>query len=73
MARSARLDGIAEDLCGMLEASIDGVEQATDLADRAEQADAVCTYYPGVGICELLLDAEDVLGLAAQRAGSTPA
>ena len=42
----------------MLEVSIDGVEQATDVADVAEQADAVCTYYQGVGICELPLDAE---------------
>lgn len=58
MPRLPSLSTIAEDVCSLLESAIEGATLASDPRALGEQADAVCTYYQGVGICELLLDAE---------------
>ncbi len=51
------LSEIAADLVGMLNESLEGVDEAVDPEDQLIQADSACAYYQGVGICELLLDA----------------
>jgi len=52
------LSETCKDLCGMLAAHIEGIDAAGDEPEKLVHADAVCTYYQGVAICELLLDAE---------------
>jgi len=48
----------AEDLVIYLEFNLAGAAQATDPEGIAASADAACSYFQAVGICELLLDAE---------------
>jgi hypothetical protein len=52
------LADVATDLVTYLGFHIDGVHQATAPQAIAVAADSACAYYQGVGICELLLDAE---------------
>jgi hypothetical protein len=49
---------ICQDLFETLNAHVEGIDATSDLIDQLSEADAVCTYYQGVAICELLLDAE---------------
>jgi hypothetical protein len=48
----------AEELVTYLGFHIDNLGQATDPEDIAVAADSACAYFQGLGICELLLDAE---------------
>src|SRR5580658_1329084 len=52
------LSDSAEDLVTYLKFYLAGAIASNDPAERAGAADAACTYFQGVGICELLLDAE---------------
>ncbi|MGC3998851.1 MAG: Imm49 family immunity protein [Anaeromyxobacter sp.] len=47
-----------EDLVVLLNAHATAADKAPTVEDRVRAADAACAYYQGVGICELLLDAE---------------
>jgi hypothetical protein len=58
MARPQSLVRSARELCILLNHAVEGVERAEEPGDVAEQADAVCTYYQGLAICELVLDEE---------------
>lgn len=52
------LADISEDLVEYLKFYVGGALHSADPGESAGAADAACTYYQGVAICELLLDAE---------------
>lgn len=52
------LAAASDELVTILNFHIDGTLQSSDAEQQAVNADAVCTHYQAVGICELLLDAE---------------
>jgi hypothetical protein len=52
------LASVADDLVVYLRFHISSALRATDPEAIAVAADSACSYYQGVGICELLLDAE---------------
>jgi hypothetical protein len=49
---------VSEELCVFLNFHIDSIQEAQAPDDIAIAADSACTYFQGVAICELLLDAE---------------
>ncbi len=49
---------VSEELVTLLNFHVEGATQVAEPLQQLANADAVCTYYQAVGICELLLDAE---------------
>lgn len=52
------LDDASQELVTLLNFHIEGAVESSDSIEQISNADAVYVYYQGVGICELLLDAE---------------